>query len=376
MMIVIAFFFFILFLLGDWAIRVQHEKLLEKRRLRERETALAVQLKLDFTREAKSLKRVEVPQPAARILCVDDEPVVLDSFRKILVLDGYNVDTVETGQEALGLLQSHHYDFVFTDLRMPAMEGLEVVKAVKHLRPDIDVVIITGYASVESAVEGMKFGAMDYVQKPFSEEELRAFTKKALIRRQDRIARELQPTVHIRRVPEVEQVGAGEFTIPGGVLISQGHSWAGIAQDGRVRVGLDDFAKKLIGRVDAIEFPTVGMPVRAGQLLFTVRQKSHRVPFYAPVSGKVVRLNAELGGDTEALERTPYQKNWVCEIDADNLDVELPRLSIGKAAVNRYQDDLERLQKILGDGKPHVGELELLGDAQWEKVAAEFFRPV
>ena len=113
-----------------------------------REEALAVSLQLDFTREARSLKRVEVNDPAARILCVDDEAIILDSFRRILVLDGYSIDTVETGQEALGLIQARHYDFVFTDLRMPAMDGVEVVKSVKHMRPDIDVIIVTGYASV------------------------------------------------------------------------------------------------------------------------------------------------------------------------------------------------------------------------------------
>jgi len=101
----------------------------------EREAALSESLRLDFTREAKTLKRAEVQNPKARILCVDDEEVILGSFRKILVLDGYAVDTVETGQEALGLIRTHHYDFVFTDLKMPAMDGVEVTKAVKHLRP-------------------------------------------------------------------------------------------------------------------------------------------------------------------------------------------------------------------------------------------------
>jgi DNA-binding NtrC family response regulator len=112
-----------------------------------------------------------VPNPKARILCVDDEDVILDSFRKILVLDGYSVDTVNSGAEALNLIKSHHYDFVFTDLKMPEMDGVEVTKSVKYLRPDIDVIIITGYATVETAVECMKLGAMDYVQKPFTEDD-------------------------------------------------------------------------------------------------------------------------------------------------------------------------------------------------------------
>src|SRR5512140_532429 len=196
----------VLFVLADLAVRAVTKSMSEKAKRREREEALAVSLKLDVSREAKSLKRAEVKDPVARILCVDDEDVILDSFRKILVLDGYAVDTVLTGQEALGLIQTHHYDFVFTDLKMPSMDGVEVVKSVKHMRPDIDVIVITGYATVDTAVECMKHGAMDYVQKPFTEDELLAFVKKALIRRQDRIQRQLKPQVHISHLPESQRV--------------------------------------------------------------------------------------------------------------------------------------------------------------------------
>lgn len=91
---------------------------------------------------------------------------LLDSFRKILAIAGYSVDTVETGLEAVGLVRKNDYDFVFTDFKMPEMDGVEVTKAVKHLRPNIDVVLITGYASIQSAVETMKRGAVDYVEKP------------------------------------------------------------------------------------------------------------------------------------------------------------------------------------------------------------------
>ena len=152
---------FIAFILADIIIRYIIKKYQESKAREEREAILKESLNLDFSSEAKTLKRAEVENPKAKILCVDDEQVILDSFRKILVLDGYSIDTVETGQEALGLVQKHHYDFVFTDLKMPQMSGEDVCKAVKHLRPDIDVIVITGYASVESAVETMKYGAMD-----------------------------------------------------------------------------------------------------------------------------------------------------------------------------------------------------------------------
>ena len=130
---------------------------------------------------------MEVSEPRARILAVDDEPVVLDSFRKILVLAGFAVDTVESGPEALGLVQRRDYDFVFTDLKMPGMDGVEVVKAVRHLRPDVDVAVITGYGTIETAVETMQHGAVDYVQKPFTEDELLEFARKLLLRRQARL---------------------------------------------------------------------------------------------------------------------------------------------------------------------------------------------
>lgn len=196
---------------------------------------------MDFSSEAKTLKRAEVDDPKAKILCVDDEAVILDSFRKILVLDGYSVDTVETGQEALHLVQTNHYDFLFTDLKMPEMDGVDVAKGVKHLRPDIDVIIITGFATVETAVEVMKYGAMDYVQKPFTEDELLDFTKKSLLKRQDRINKQLRPKVHISHVKDEKHDDSGEFSIPGGVFISEGHCWAEIDQDGNVKIGIDEY---------------------------------------------------------------------------------------------------------------------------------------
>jgi len=375
----------VLFVLADLGVRTATKTLNEKARRREREAALAVSLTLDVSREAKTLKRAEVKDPVARILCVDDEDVILDSFRKILVLDGYAVDTVQTGQEALGLVQTHHYDFVFTDLKMPAMDGVEVVKAVKHMRPDIDVIVITGFATVETAVETMKYGATDYVQKPFTEDELLAFVKKTLIRRQDRIAKLLKPSVHVSHLPEADRVRRSEFSIPGGVFISSGHCWVQLAQDGSAKIGLDDFAKKLLGPVDAIEFPPVGMTVKVGQPLFVVKQKKRRVQFNSPLSGRVTKTNAQLAEDADALEMTPYQKNWICIVDAEKLDTEVPQLKIGKAAVAMFEEDIDKfrgtMKGFLGDAATgteaddaiYRGELSQLTEDQTERVAKEFF---
>jgi len=378
----------IIFIIADILIRMFGKRLTENKLKKERELVLQESLKLDFTNEAKTLKRAEVQNPKAKILCVDDEEVILGSFRKILVLDGYSVDTVETGQEALGLIQTHHYDFLFTDLKMPLMDGVEVTKSVKHLRPDIDVIIITGYASVETAVETMKYGAMDYVQKPFTEDELLAFVKKSLIKRQDKIQKQLKPKVHITHLPASDDFTKGEFSIPGGVFIAKNHTWVSMNQEGIAKVGLDDFAKKLIGKIDAIELPNLGMNVKAGQPLYSVKQGNRSISFLAPISGKVSQINTILERNLSALNVTPYERNWVCALDAENLDLEIKELTIGKSAVSFYQEDIERFNSIMKDilqpekskgeyveeGQLYIGQLEKLNDVNWEKVVSEFFR--
>ncbi|RKY94943.1 MAG: histidine kinase [Ignavibacteriae bacterium] len=374
----------VVFIIADILIRYIVKKIREKKILQEREEALKISLDLDFSREVKTLKRAEVENPKARILCVDDEAVILDSFRKILVLDGYCVDTVETGQEALGLIQNHSYDFVFTDLKMPAMDGVKVTKSVKHLRPDIDLIIITGYATVETAVECMKFGAMDYVQKPFTEDELLEFTKKSLIKRQDKILKMLKPKVHIIRLEEFSEVKTPEYLIPGGVFISDGHCWANINEKGMVKVGIDDFARKLIGKIDAIEFPNLGFRVKKGQPLFTVKQENRSATFNSPISGKVEKINKLLNTDIESIGITPYVNNWICQIDAEELDSEIPQLKIGKAAVTFYQEDIEHLQALKkkiktgkdedkNNGHLYIGEMEKLDDVSWKRYSEEFF---
>jgi len=374
----------IIFIIADIIIRYVAKKIREKKTQTEREEALKVSLNLDFSSEAKTLKRAEVENPIARILCVDDEAVILDSFRKILVLDGYSVDTVEAGKEALGLIQNHSYDFLFTDLKMPEMDGVEVTKSVKHLRPDIDVVIITGYATVETAVECMKFGAMDYVQKPFTEDELLAFTKKALIKRKDRIKKLLKPKVHITHAGVTAKSKTPEFLIPGGVFISEGHCWANINEDGTVKIGIDDFAKKLIGKIDAIEFPNQGKNVSKGQPLFSIKQGTRSITFHSPVSGKVKEINEPVNRDLESFEFSSYEGNWICEIDAAELDSEIKQLKIGKEAISFYQKDIENLQDLKrkstvgkeedkSNGQLYIGEMEKLDDASWKKYSEEFF---
>jgi DNA-binding NtrC family response regulator len=120
---------------------------------------------------------------AARILVVDDETVICRSCEKIFTRAGHEVRTATSGRQALQVLGEEQFDVVFTDLKMMDVGGMEVLQTVRHRYPDTVVVVITGYATVASAVETMRGGAFDYLPKPFTAAELTAVLDRALSRR-------------------------------------------------------------------------------------------------------------------------------------------------------------------------------------------------
>ncbi len=104
---------------------------------------------------------------AMRVLLVEDEPTIAVTLRDDLVDAGHEVEHVADGMEAVERLATKAYDCVITDVRLPGKDGLEVLRAAKRARPDTEVLMMTGYATVEQAVEAMRLGADDYIQKPF-----------------------------------------------------------------------------------------------------------------------------------------------------------------------------------------------------------------
>ncbi len=114
------------------------------------------------------------------ILVVDDEVAVNNNVRKILDKKGFAVDQAVSKDEALDKINQHAYKLVLLDLRMPGVQGLELLQAITETRPDTKVVIITGYASIETAIESARIGAIDYLAKPFTPDDLRTVTDNAM----------------------------------------------------------------------------------------------------------------------------------------------------------------------------------------------------
>ncbi len=119
----------------------------------------------------------------SKILIVDDEEIVLRSCKRILAGRDYEVETVQEGRKALRKIEENHIDVLILDIKMPGIDGLDVLQRVKETHPDIDVIMITGLHEIESAVKAMKLGAFDYLPKPFDPAELQMAVARALERR-------------------------------------------------------------------------------------------------------------------------------------------------------------------------------------------------
>lgn len=117
---------------------------------------------------------------AARILLIDDEPGNRESLTLLLEREGYRVDAVAAGEEALGLLARKSYDVIITDLFLPGVSGIDILKHVKEHSLPCNVILITGNATAETAVEAMKEGAFDYITKPLNFEKLKVLVAKAV----------------------------------------------------------------------------------------------------------------------------------------------------------------------------------------------------
>lgn len=119
-------------------------------------------------------------QDKKNILVIDDEEIVRISCRRALTPEGFNVEVARDGLEGLRLLKDKPYDLILIDLKMPNMDGMEVLENILAMRPDAKVIIITGYSAVETAVKAIKMGAFNYLEKPFTPDSLLEAVKEAL----------------------------------------------------------------------------------------------------------------------------------------------------------------------------------------------------
>ena len=115
----------------------------------------------------------------SRLLLVDDEEQFVEALAERLSMRGYDVTTSLTGEDAIEKIKNYNFDVVILDVRLPGIEGAEVLREIKNLKPLAEVIMLTGHGTVEMAIKGMKLGAFDFLMKPCETEDLTAKIDKA-----------------------------------------------------------------------------------------------------------------------------------------------------------------------------------------------------
>ena len=142
--------------------------------------ANVARLDAEMASRAAAEKEAKAEPDHMHVLVIDDEVAVNNNVRKILKKKGYRVDQATSKAEALEKIDQRDYRLVLLDLKMPGVKGLELLEAIRTVQPQARVIIITGYASIETAVQTARMGAVDYVPKPFTPDEIRSATESAI----------------------------------------------------------------------------------------------------------------------------------------------------------------------------------------------------
>ena len=144
-----------------------------------------------------------IKSPPCRVLVVDDEPLIRELLMECLEIAGLDAESADCGPAALKLLKTESFDLILTDMKMPEMTGLELIRRIRDLDEDVAIIMMTGFGTVESAIEAMKLGSFDYILKPFKTEQILSLVTRAL--REQQVNREnvaLRETVGIYELSE------------------------------------------------------------------------------------------------------------------------------------------------------------------------------
>ncbi len=257
------------------------------------------------------------------VLVVDDEQIVLDSIRKHLRKEEYTLHCVLSAHEALEKMRTDDIDIILTDLMMPDIDGLELMATVKVDRPNLPVIMITGYATINTALQATQLGAFDYVAKPFSKKELLAVVKRAadLVRAAADSDRPSGGDEEV--VAQQEREFLRSFKKIGD------RSWLMLQEDGIVIMGVERSFIETVGRIQTIYLPSKGDEIRQGSVylqIFSSDLRSHNV--LSPLSGIVVDVNQKVLDDPVSALQDPYGEGWLIHIKPSRFDFEIKLLGL------------------------------------------------
>lgn len=239
-----------------------------------------------------------------RILVLDDDPVVTLSCRRILGAEGYSITTVERGENALNKLTKEDFDLLISDIRLPDISGMTVLKEARIIKPQTDVVIITGYPTLEDAKESINLGALEYIEKPFTPDFMinvakKIFDQRGWILRQAYVDEFRDSVVSLR-----------DRENP--VIFYKEGTWARPAKEGLWEIGCDLRYWLLSGSLAFIEFIKDIDKIEAGQAFAKIyASDGQSSDLLSPMNAEIKEINIKANDVMCALLKDHLSEGWL-----------------------------------------------------------------
>lgn len=238
-----------------------------------------------------------------KILVLDDDPAVTLSCKRILGAEGYNIKTVARGEDALRELEKDEYELLITDIRLPDTTGIEVVRETRVIQPNTDVVVITGYPTLEDAKESIRLGAFEYIEKPFTPEFMINVAKKVFDRRG-----------WILREAYINEFR--DYIVPlrdreNPVIFYKEGVWARPTKSGLWEVGYDLRYELASGEMVYVDFQKVEK-VKAGEPFARLLTGSGKIiDVSAPMTSEIKEINTKANDVISSLIRDHLSEGWL-----------------------------------------------------------------
>lgn len=241
----------------------------------------------------------------SKILVVDDDPVVSLSCQRILGAEGFDTSISGRGQEALGLIGKENFGLLISDIRLPDMSGMSVLREAKNIQPDMEVIMMTGYPTLEDAKESIRLGAVDYVEKPFAPDFMAGIARKVFDRRGWAIKRAL-----------IEQFK--EHIVPlevNGITYHENGVWTKAAKDGSLEIGCDVRYLFLGGDLVYVEFIKGLEIVKAGEpFARLLTSKGDIVDLASPTTMYLKKVNMQANDVVVTLSNSCISEGWLLRL--------------------------------------------------------------
>lgn len=239
-----------------------------------------------------------------KILVLDDDPVITMSCKRILGAEGYSISTAERGQEALHRLSEDDFDLMISDIRLPDMSGMSVLKEARVARPETNIVMITGYPTLEDAKESIRLGAAEYLEKPFTPDFMlniakNTFDKKGWILRKAFIDEFRDSVVSLR-----------DDENP--VIFYKEGTWARPVKGGLWEIGCDLRYWLLSGNLTYVDFIKDIGELKAGQPFARIYSSTgHCSELASPMKGSLREINTKANDVMCALLKEHLSEGWL-----------------------------------------------------------------